>query len=290
MTMVDMINPINWCVGCAQDGSQRAFGAGKKACDNVVVISQNVVGITAEMCKDVGGLRAIAGAISATVNALDLFGAPVAVFMVLAKTCDGVNKGFGGIHVINRVNEFATGKAYSSTLYLASRVAFLVKDTLSFVTFLEGLALISAGTAKGCFENISEHIGFTVTSQSISPTFEYVGWGLDAMNNFVELKGRWQEEGLSCLAGDLGFRIALDLTKLTAITLASSNVVVFKAIRFGALFGTSAVHITRAIERHVSAQARRSPDVAPPADAPPAIEYVAPASGAEGIDAGSVAN
>ena len=286
--MVDMISPINWCVGRAQEGAENAFSAGKKACGSVVVISLDVVGITADMCKDVGGLRALAGAISATVNALDLFGAPVAVFMVLAKTCDSLNKGFGGIHVINRVNEFATGKAFGSTLYLASRIAFLVKDTLSFVTFLEGLALISAGTAKGCFENISECIGFTITSQSISPTFEYVGWGLDATNNFIELQGRWQEEGLKCLAGDLGFRIALDITKLTAITLASSNVVVFKAVRLGALFGTSAVHIARAVERHMSAQARRA-DVAVVADAPAAIEYVAPAA-AEGIDAPAVAN
>lgn len=259
--MINVLKQVKICADFAQDRAEDALWIGKKASGGVVVITKGVVGITAEMCKEVGGLRSVAGAISAFINALGLFGVPVAFYAGVVSACDSVNKGFGGIHVVHRLNEFATGKAYSSAYYLASRVSFLVKDTLSFVQFIEGLALISAGTAKRHFAVFSEWSGITITPQSISPTFEYFGWGLDAANNLANWHRDWQKSGWDSLTLDRGFSLALDVTKLTAISLASSSATWLKLVRFAALFGTSAVHIGRATHRYMQGQVHRAPVV-----------------------------
>lgn len=288
MGMINVLKQVKVCTDFAQNRAEDALWAGKKASDGVVVLTRGVIGITAEMCKEVGGLRSVAGAISALVNALGLFGVPVAVFAGVVKACDSANKSFGGIHVVHRLNEFATGKAYSSAFYLVSRISFLVKDTLTFVQFIEGLALISAGTAKAHFAAFSEWSGIVITPQSISPTFEYFGWGLDAANNLANWHKDWQSKGWDSLTLDRGFSLALDVTKLTAISLASSNATWLKALRFAALFGTSAVHIGRATHRYLNGQAHRAP--AEPANSPntpgEAVQHQ-PAACEEGSNAGS---
>lgn len=233
----------------SQERAQDVQWLGKKAYG----VGLSVISITAELFKEVGGLRSVAGAVSAVVKGLDLFGVPVKHFDGAVKACESLNKGLGGVHVIQRLNEFATGKAFSSAYYLASRICFLVKDTLSFVDFMEGLSLISAGTSKNVFANISALIGQEVTSASISPTFEYVGWGLDTANNLALFSQDWERRGWDSLTWERGFSLALDATKLTAIGLKGSSNFYLKAIQLGALVGVSAVHIGRAIKRHVDA-------------------------------------
>lgn len=286
--MINVLKPVKVCADFAQDRAEDALWVGKMASGSVVVLTRAVVGITAEMCKEVGGLRSVAGAISAAVNALDLFGVPVAAFAGVVKACDSANKSFGGIHVVHRLNEFATGKAYSSAFYLVSRISFLVKDTLSFVQFIEGLALISAGTAKAHFAAFSQWSGIAITPQSISPTFEYFGWGLDAANNLANWHRDWQVRGWESLTLDRGFSLALDVTKLTAISLATSNATWLKAIRFAALFGTSAVHIGRATHRYLIGQAHRAPtNPSNPPSVPVDASAHQPPACEEGSNAGS---
>ncbi len=251
--MIDMCKPISMCGIFAREIAEDVMWVGKETANSVGYLTQSAVCITADMCKEVGGLRSVAGAISSTVKALDLFGVPVGAFDAVARTCDSVNKGLGGIHVIHRLNEFATGKAYSTMFYLASRIAFLVKDTLNFIDFMENLGVIAAGTANAGFAKFAEFSGISVTSKSISPTFEYVGWGLDTANNLAAWNEDWQRRGWDSLDLSRGLSLAIDVTKLTAITLANSNNFWLKAIRLGALFGVSAVHIVRTTHRHLTA-------------------------------------
>ena len=273
--MVRLNELASLCVDYAQKYANEAYSVGTKAV-------KGIVGITAEMCKEVGGLRAVAGAVSSTVGALKLIGVDVEPFEGAAKACETAGKGLGSVHVVQRANEFATGKAFntgrnsdSRMVYLASRICFLVKDALSFALFLEGLAVVAAGTAKGYFDTFSKWSGITVTPQSISPAFEFVGWGLSAAKNLADFKAEWNEvidvEGVrrerrwGSLTPERIFSLALDVCKLTAILLASSDVKWQKALRFGALFGVSAVHVGRATHKYLN------PPAAPPAAAPPAV-------------------
>ncbi len=227
--------------------------------------TKGIITITANMCKEVGGLRSLAGMISSIIGALDLCGYPVEGFKILAKTCDSASKGLGGVHVMHRIEEFASGNAYKTSLFLASRITFLVKDTLSFISFLEDLALISAQTCSGCFSQVSDWIGVTITAKSISPTFEFMGWGLDTANNINKWHDDIQEHGFWATCNpERGLTFALDLTKLTAICLASSTDFWLRAVSLGARFGMGAVKLTTLTIKHVYPSTKAAAPELPP--------------------------
>ncbi|MBS0633922.1 MAG: hypothetical protein JSR37_00485 [Verrucomicrobia bacterium] len=202
------------------------------------------VHITSELCKEVGGVRSLAGGVSSVIRGIELFGKDVGGFATLATTLETANKGLGVPHVFQRIHEFTLDKTYQTANYLAARISFLVKDVITFVKFLQDMAVVSISTAKMNFLT------------SWAKPFEYTGWGLDASHNISELYKEWgtkdKQGNIRYLTFDRGCVIALDLAKLGAISFEGGATVTLKALRLVALFGTSAVKMVQQVHKHVN--------------------------------------
>lgn len=198
------------------------------------------VHITSELCKEVGGVRSLAGGVSSVIRGIELFGKDVGGFATLATTLETANKGLGVPHVFQRIHEFTLDKTYQTANYLAARISFLVKDVITFVKFMQDMAIVSVSTAKMNFLS------------SVAKPFEYTGWGLDASHNISVLYRDWQVNGSASLTLNRGCAIALDLAKLGAISFEGGTTVTLKALRLVALFGTSAVKMVQQVHKHVN--------------------------------------
>ena len=215
------------------------------------ITGRAVVEIPAKMCQEVGPLRGIAGAISSLIDGLALFGQSADRYTGLSKACASFNKAMGGISIVSRLSFFTTDRAFDNILVTMSKVMFVVKDFLSFHTFLQGLSIISGSTANYVFSKASDICGGVVTAKSVASTFDYMGWGLDAANNLAEWHRDWKQDGWDSLSWKRGFALSTDVFKLTAITLASGTTFWAQAIRYGALFGVGAVGIARATHSYI---------------------------------------
>lgn len=211
--------------------------------EKTVAVGSAAVAITSKLCEEVGGVRALAGAVSSVIRALELLGKPVGALLPLAKTLETANKGLGVPHVFQRIHELTLDKTYKSMVFITSRISFLVKDVLTFYKFLQDMAIVSVATGK------------LASLSNLAPAFEYTGWGLDASQNLTDLYKDWKVKGAESLTFDRGCSLALDLTKLAAISFASGTTVTYQALRLGALFGTSAVKMTQQIHKHVNLKA-----------------------------------
>lgn len=284
MNMVDLVRQASLAGEYITDAANYTGWAIKKG-------SQAVVGISAELFKEVGGLRSLAGAVSASIKALDLFGLPVSAYDTLVQTCDSFNKAMGGIHVVQRINQFNTDKV-NNLLYLTSRIFFISKDILAAVDFLESQAIIAAGTAKAVFAKFSDWSGIPVTPQSISPTFEYVGWGTDLSFHLAAWAKDYNDKGFyQSLSWERGFDIATATTKIIALGLTGSSDWVLRLVRLSAMIGSSMSYFGRATYKYLTGPAAEPKPVASGAAGnPPCNAPQPPAPPADGPGAGAVAS
>lgn len=234
------------------DALASAIWVGKETVEMGKKTLRGVVTITANMCKDVGNLRALAGMIGAFVEALDLNHYSVKAFGVLPQSCKSFNKAMGGIHVAVRANEFANGSAFASGARLISRVAFIARDVLSCLEFLESQAIIAAGTASKTAFTV-----FRTSAQSIIPTLDLIGWSADSslhLHDLIRNVQNSRRDGLPWYKGltwESGFHLTMDATKLVAISLTGKTRYALQMIRLGAIIGSGAVVFARAVKNYV---------------------------------------
>ncbi|MCE5294410.1 MAG: hypothetical protein LLF94_07325 [Chlamydiales bacterium] len=256
---MDIHQILRACQGYAQDaavatrraaniaylvGARAAYVVGGVV-RQVAVIASDLISITADMCKDVGGLRGLTGMVSSTIKAKGLFKYNVSEGALnVAAACDGLNSGLGAVVLVGTVDklnmELSKPAHLRSNLLVASHVAQLGKGILVGWNFLEGLAVISANTSKDFFANVSKEIGSTVTSASIAPAFEFAGWGLDAAHNVSVAVHAIQTGGILNINRRTTLGLAIDATKLVAIGLKNTNNPTLKVVQLAALFGTGA--------------------------------------------------
>lgn len=137
------------------------------------------VNLTAKVTKDVGGMRSVAGTVSAVIDAIDLSGTPVEGLKPLQQTCKAFNKGMAGVNVIQRAGKLLDGTATLDNLVqMIGRIVFLVYDFLTSIEWLESMAIVAKGTAN----NITFAV-FGTSSQSILPTMSFVGYAMEFTDN-----------------------------------------------------------------------------------------------------------
>lgn len=197
--------------------------------------TQGVVNITADITKDVGGVRALAAGVTTAVEALELWGVPVSSLASLVQTCKSFNKGMAGINILSRAGEFADGRAFSNILRMASRIAFICYDFLTSLEWLENMSLISAGTANAIAMPI-----FGTTAGKILPTVSFVAFATDLaeqVHNLVYEGPKW----------DTGFSIGSDVARLTMISLSVIPGRIPQMARIAAGLTGTAIVFSRAI-------------------------------------------
>ncbi len=226
-----------------------------------------IVLITADVCKEVGGLRGVAGGISALVRLSGLLGFNVSRFETLAETCETGNSALGAIHFTGPISDIFSGKADSAEvgqnkrLWLASRYLFLAKDAITITKFTESLGLIAAGTAKTAFAKFSNFTGVNVTADGLSGALEYAGWGAELTRHIVDWSNDWKAAKAqghniwSTFTWKRGFDITFNLGKLGGIILKSRLGQLTQTLRFISLLAVTCVTFGRATHRYLSAPA-----------------------------------
>ena len=165
------------------------------------------------------------------------------------------NKGFGVLHGLNEVGAIAKmikTRTHEGAVVVASKICFLVKDTLTIIAFFEKCAVLAAGTAQNAVTRLTSWTGLSLVADSFGRTFEYHGWSLSATHHIAA----WQNDAQVVPAGKkdaVGYwnslhkgrvlDLALDATKLLGIGLANSPALA--PLQFVAFLGQSTVAITR---------------------------------------------
>ncbi len=211
-----------------------------------------VVGTVAETVKEPGGVRALAGGTFAAIGLMDHKGFDTTGLQTIKDRCADANAGLGVLHIVNVLNDFATGKAQVNTTVLISKICFLVKDTLTALAFLEKCALIAAGTAQNCVSKLTGWTGISLAAESVGKTFEYHGWAFSAVHHLSDWQNAASQESKetqapvgywNSLSKNRALELALDATKLLGIGLMNSPQ--FKTLQYLAFIGQSTVAITR---------------------------------------------
>lgn len=219
-------------------------------------VGYTFVCVTGKMSKTVGGTRSLAGLTSATIGLISLWVAVAEPFKKLGAECELANKGLGALHMFQSFGEFAAGTANKSAIHCAGKVMVTIKNIITFAQFIEGLAIISAGTCQGCLDKLTGYVGFIVPLKNVANGFEFVGYGFDLTHNITDLKRASDQDGFQeALTWKRGFAVSLDLAKLAAVGLTFAGPGIWiESARFVALLGVSSVHIGRALHEHLTGQ------------------------------------
>ncbi len=218
-------------------------------------VGYTFVCVTGKMSKEVGGTRSIVGLTSATISLLNIWIAVSEPFLKLGAQCELANKGLGALHIFQGFGEFAAGTANKSAFHLAGKISVTVKNVITFAQFLEGLAVISAGTCQGFFDKVTGQFGFVAQVKDVANGFEFVGYSFDFIHNATDLENAIRQNGFqTAFNWKRAFAISLDTAKLCAIGFSYAAGPVGQSVRFGALLCVSGVHIGRALHEHLTGQ------------------------------------
>ncbi len=216
-----------------------------------------VVVITANVCTEVGGLKAIVGLVGALIGLKGVWGGDVSNLATLSTTCETANKTFSAIHITGPLSDIVSGKADTAefrdnkVLYLAARVAFLTKDIVTVTKFAESLGVIAAGTAKAAFSKFSNATGIAITADGFCDTLEYAGWATELTRHIVDWGKDWNAANargggfVSTLSSKRVFELIFDLGKLGAIIMKNRLGKITETIKFCSLLAQSATAFGR---------------------------------------------
>ncbi len=218
-------------------------------------VGYTVLAVTNKMSREVGGTRSMVGIASATISLLNIWMAVSEPFLKLGAQCELANKGLGALHMFQGFGEFAAGTANKSAFHLAGKITVTVKNIITFAQFLEGLAIISAGTCQGCLDKVTNSFGIVLQLKDVANGFEFVGYSFDFIHNATDLTTAIGQDGFQAAFNwKRAFAISLDTAKLCAVGLSYATGPVGQTARFSALLCVSGVHVGRALHEHLTGQ------------------------------------